>query len=163
MKDRTPAGSAAPAVPVDRTGRATDRTVLHRGGATVEVCYVGPDCVSVLLLAEPRRAAAHAGAGAGRPAEVSEPVGAGEPTHVNPYVRAVLEAAATSPNRLLDALGDRLGTEVAGMSLDRRDGRSLVTIDLLPTRRPASSWPRAGWSAGPRPSVPRTGAHAATA
>jgi hypothetical protein len=135
----------APRTTSARTTSGTrSRSLLHRGSATVEVLYVGPDCVRVSVTRAPR----------GRPAPAAvavhpDPPGAAD---LEPHVRAVLDASAESHGTLFDALASRLGDDVAGIALEQNGGSVVVTLDLLPTRR--------GRRRAPGVPRPRTPVHA---
>lgn len=116
----SPARAAAPAP-----------RILHRGDVTLRVLHVGPDYVRLSVTRPPagsHRSAADRGA--------PDPAEAAAPAAVDPHVRAVLNACAGARGSLLDALRSCLGDDVAGMSVDRDGAALVVTLDLLPTRRP---------------------------
>jgi len=120
--------SARRTTAVPSTQGRRGHAVLHRGDATVEVLYTGPDCVTVAVTRAPEaRRAAEATS-----EHLAAPPG---PTNLDPHVRAVLDVSGVARGKLLAALDARLGADVAGIVLDQRGAAVVVTLDLLPTRR----------------------------
>lgn len=105
-----------------------ERSTLHDGGATVEVLYAGPDDVRVELVTDPARPTPHVGARL-----LCAAVAQARARHAR-LVHTVLDASAPSGAAYLAALRDRLGADVADISMRRAGSSVMVTLDLLPAR-----------------------------